>query len=560
MDYNLKIGDASNNGQVTIIDEDRLCYLVRSESKGGQGIRTISKAMLKEFVDYVKSHSNATAMEARYALSGKSDLDKYEYGYNSTYMLLAHMVITGEKTKIDEDILSHQKSSAQEHPRQIIYYGAPGTGKSNRIDELTNEGNRIRTTFHPDSDYSTFVGVYKPTMDGKAIAYKFVPQAFLKAYVEAWERKSEGNEEPFYLVIEEINRGNCAQIFGDLFQLLDRDDEGKSRYGICPDDDIKRYLQEAFEKCNDLPKEIKDGDEMRLPSNLYIWATMNTSDQSLFPIDSAFKRRWDWEYMPIADAGKGHVIEIGDKQYDWWIFISIINDKIGKITSSEDKKLGYWFVVPANGGITISSKQFVSKVLFYLWNDVYKDYMESSENIFKTLDDGKVNEAPFTSFFGTDAEERLQGFMAYNGIKPMEGYKEIGNQYEPVVNESEEADSYNSTKDTSEYTVNGKGPFKKTIVAAEVFKAYIENNTNSTAKEIESLWKTFNQSPVLHLFEDEEGYKQYHKDNQRTKKRFECVVFKGTNFYLWKDWGVDNFDYIKSIAQRLGIIITKIPQ
>lgn len=307
---------------------------------------------------------------------------------------------------------------------------------------MTNDGNRIRTTSHPDSDYSTFVGAYKPTMEwalrhdmmghvvkdektGKTlmerrITYSFVPQAFLKAYVEAWKRKSEGNDEPFYLVIEEINRGNCAQIFGDLFQLLDRDVDGQSKYAICPDDDIKRYLQEAFKDCEVLDKDIKSGDKMLLPANLYIWATMNTSDQSLFPIDSAFKRRWYWKYMPIEDAGKGHTIVVGDKQYDWWTFVSIINEKIGKITSSEDKKLGYWFVIPANGGKEISSKQFVSKVLFYLWNDVYKDYAESSENIFKTIDEsGKEIPVSFSSFFGVDAERRLQGFMTSNGIKPI---------------------------------------------------------------------------------------------------------------------------------------------
>ena len=188
---------------------------------------------------------------------------------------------------------------------QKIYYGAPGTGKSYTINEVTKNVNSdfvFRTTFHPDSDYSTFVGAYKPTMkklpiynsqngdkigEEEKIAYSFVAQSFLKAYVTAWQNR----EQSVYLVIEEINRGNCAQIFGDLFQLLDRKEDGVSEYPIKADQDMQDYLKEKFADCDGLPEKIKSGDELQLPSNLYIWATMNTSDQSLFPIDSAFKRR-----------------------------------------------------------------------------------------------------------------------------------------------------------------------------------------------------------------------------------------------------------------------------
>ena len=122
------------------------------------------------------------------------------------------------------------------------------------------------------------------------ITYKFIPQAFTKAYAAAWN-----TTEDVFLVIEEINRGNCAQIFGDLFQLLDRKG-GRSEYLIEADTDLANYLQEALAKSprTDIPQEIKSGERLMLPQNLYIWATMNTSDQSLFPIDSAFKRRWDW--------------------------------------------------------------------------------------------------------------------------------------------------------------------------------------------------------------------------------------------------------------------------
>ena len=289
---------------------------------------------------------------------------------------------------------------------QQIFYGAPGTGKSHTINEETKDEDVIRTTFHPDTDYSTFVGAYKPTTkevelrdlsghkvveDGEVvkedrIVYEFVAQSFLQAYISAWKKYADANEdEPQkqYLVIEEINRGNCAQIFGDLFQLLDRNDYGFSDYPIKADADMKRQLQKAFarlsiaqrDKVNamyegkDVVSQVLGGDILLLPSNLYILATMNTSDQSLFPIDSAFKRRWDWTYMPISDAEKNWIIEVDGNNYDWWLFLEKINEKIGSTTNSEDKKLGYFFCKAQDG--IISAKTFVGKVIFYLWNDVF---------------------------------------------------------------------------------------------------------------------------------------------------------------------------------------------
>lgn len=325
---------------------------------------------------------------------------------------------------ITEDAINEDGLKKQSLNLQQIYYGAPGTGKSYKINEITKSTkNFTRTTFHPDSDYSTFVGCYKPTMEptgtivgGKEqtkISYSYVAQAFLQAYTAAWKNTSE----PYYLIIEEINRGNCAQIFGDLFQLLDRDKEGMSSYSITPDKDIANYLKKEFAKSEIENADIKNGNTMMLPRNLYILATMNTSDQSLFPIDSAFKRRWDWEYVPIEDAGKKHYIKVGDKKYDWWTFIDTINNSIDHITGSEDKKMGYWFVKPQNNDREITAKQFVGKVLFYLWNDVYKDYFDMSQCIFKIKnEDGTDEKKPFTYFFGSESEKRIQAFMAYNKI------------------------------------------------------------------------------------------------------------------------------------------------
>lgn len=297
-----------------------------------------------------------------------------------------------------EDIALSSSESYDEFSRQIIYYGAPGTGKSHsvkcEIKAWEEKGRVVRTTFHPDSDYSTFVGAYKPTTESvqrydiynkpmtkdgqpvmeQIITYEFVAQAFLQAYIDAWKNR----EEPEFLIIEEINRGNCAQIFGDLFQLLDRGDDGYSEYSVRADKDLQKHLTNAFADVvlDDYPK-VKSGEVLILPKNLYLRATMNTSDQSLFPIDSAFKRRWDWKYVPIAKGNDNGVeldwvIAIDSEKYDWWAFIETVNKHIFGTTNSEDKQLGFFFC-KAKGNI-IDAETFVGKVIFYLWNDVFKDY------------------------------------------------------------------------------------------------------------------------------------------------------------------------------------------
>lgn len=288
--------------------------------------------------------------------------------------------------------------------RQLITYGAPGTGKSHGIEEVVKAyTDTVRTTFHPDSDYATFVGCYKPTMErvkktyvleGKEadvkddggnpvfedrIVYSYVPQAFTKAYVRAWRKMipgADGKVAPQFLVIEEINRGNCAQIFGDLFQLLDRDGAGYSKYAIEADSDLAKHVaKELADISSGIPSEICSGKILKLPPNLYIWATMNTSDQSLFPMDSAFKRRWEWEYIPIKDTGKDWKIVADGVEFKWWDFIKVINKYILDTLKNEDKQLGYFFARPDDDSSDkIVASKFVNKVLFYLYNDVFKDY------------------------------------------------------------------------------------------------------------------------------------------------------------------------------------------
>lgn len=375
--------------------------------------------------------------------------------------------------------------------RQIIYYGAPGTGKSHKIKaqlEGVSKENIFRTTFHPDSDYSTFVGAYKPTMEkpkdkiyakgeliskltemkeggvtyspqkfgakywrslkqlnlsdkkdilqacgmsdnytvefdkGVAVGeeylacsnesriiYSFVPQAFLNAYIQAYIKP----EEKVYLIIEEINRGNCAQIFGDLFQLLDRDANGKSEYSIKADADLRAFLEEKLGYDN---PGIADG-ELCLPSNLYIYATMNTSDQSLFPIDSAFKRRWDWEYEPIKYKNTAWKIVIDGTEYSWVLFQRIVNEKILRANSSEDKMLGDYFVNPSGGVIT--AKVLLNKILFYLWNDVCKD---GEGDIFKV---SETEDVSFSELYGENGTATLKQMMSYLEVTDPNGNKVI---------------------------------------------------------------------------------------------------------------------------------------
>ncbi len=444
----LHVGD--KNDKIEIIDADRLCYRVLSRNKGAEGVRTISKDIVSEFIASLRENPNQNAVELREKLTGTSQIDKFEYGYNSTIYALARIYL--EK--------SSEKSELARFC-QKIFFGAPGTGKSFRLDDSNGEyclkkmprDQVFRTTFHPDYDYAQFVGSYKPVqrkesfnediltfeeLQGKAkvfttgthdllkfsalystslssvenkknvvcgtplvgdkndqsvstqmsngiavgtflkekmltmsINYAFVPQVFANAYKAAWEKfRAAGSvstaDNQVYLVIEEINRGNCAQIFGDIFQLLDRDDEGCSRYEIEPDADFAQWLDD--QKIEGMPEKLK------LPPNFNILATMNTSDQSLFPMDSAFKRRFDWEYVPInyEHEKAKFFIEIGEKNYDWLDFLEKVNEDIYDVTESEDKQMGEFFVKPKEGS-KIDMDMFLSKVMFYLWDSVYKD-------------------------------------------------------------------------------------------------------------------------------------------------------------------------------------------
>lgn len=281
------------------------------------------------------------------------------------------------KELLIEDKKTHSKSP-KVNPVNKIYFGAPGTGKSYQITQDLKDVDLIfqkRVTFHPEYDNASFVGGYKPITDINGdIKYEFVPQIFTNIYVEACN----DSKHQYYLIIEEINRGNCAEIFGELFQLLDRNKD----YKITPSNELINYLNNNISN-SEFYKEGK----MLLPDNLSVLATMNTSDQSLFPMDSAFKRRWEWEYIPInysKDSNKNksalYKIKIGLELIDWIVFIESINRKIQSNKNlGMDKCIGNYFIEPDSSN-NITLDKFIYKVLFYLWNDVFKD--EPKDSIF----------------------------------------------------------------------------------------------------------------------------------------------------------------------------------
>lgn len=295
---------------------------------------------------------------------------------------------------------------ASTKPRNRIIFGAPGTGKSfmlNRDRKALlgddNETDYERVTFHPDYSYANFVGTYKPVpsvdSDGKdVITYEYVPGPFMRVYVNALKNGRTEDVRPFLLIIEEINRANVAAVFGDIFQLLDRDETGVSEYPIQASEDMKKYL------AKELGGEPDDYGKIRLPNNMFIWATMNSADQGVFPMDTAFKRRWDFTYIGIDDNDadiRGKTVVLGTarrQRVEWNKLRKAINRFLAKQKINEDKQLGPYFisrsiVVPENGN-EIDSAAFIdtfkNKVLMYLFEDAAK---QKRSTLFEGCFEGK---------------------------------------------------------------------------------------------------------------------------------------------------------------------------
>lgn len=496
---------------------------------------------------------------------------------------------------LKSDTLSIKTMNLKNKSLQQIYYGAPGTGKSYAIDMITKVYDTIRTTFHPDSDYSTFVGAYKPTMtkvelrdmsghlvkeEGTTrvvkedrITYKFVKQAFLKAYLSAWKKYAEGDESgiaPQFLVIEEINRGNCAQIFGDLFQLLDRQDNGFSSYPIEADADLQREIAEAFKAEKDymltkelnlqgivkdyvgnLAEDIKSGKILLLPSNFYIWATMNTSDQSLFPIDSAFKRRWDWKYVKIADAKKDYKIKCGDETCDWWTFISAMNEKIADETSSDDKKLGYFFCKPMKEGEPINVERFVSKVMFYLWNDVFKDGNTQYFNV----NSDTTKSATFDAFYNDDNTVNVANVRKF--IVNIVGEKILEKESNEMPPQEEFEDPVNKI-DYTKYSFDGNDRLSKKDLGVKIVEKYINEHADETFADLQK---------ALDFGDKVENKYQYHgvlaRTEEVTNSYLNCFVNKeitssdGVKYKVLSWWNKYNISFIIDFAKQQGWEVTE---
>lgn len=333
-------------------------------------IKTISEAMITGFSKQI-SHNNTTV----YAFK-----KEFLYFYLENYSSLHDSSINNLNNKIKSVDISYSFS------RNRIFYGAPGTGKSFKLNEekdilLSKGGDYERVTFHPDYSYAHFVGTYKPISikdnetNSDSIAYKFVPGPFLRIYVKAITNP----ENNYLLLIEEINRSNTAAVFGDVFQLLDRNNLNISEYPINSSQDIKNYLNESVHL------DVAYCDKLAIPSNMYIWATMNSADQGVFPLDTAFKRRWEFEYFSVNNNEndiEGLYVNLGDGEYrkrvEWNTLRKAINNELLSYNVPEDKLIGTYFIslqkIIEKGEINNNKfiDIFINKVLMYLFEDAAK--------------------------------------------------------------------------------------------------------------------------------------------------------------------------------------------
>jgi hypothetical protein len=348
---------------------------------------------------------------------------------------------TGIADDVDDEELVRSTTTWDQH-HNLIFFGPPGTGKSFQLQQIVSSHLRAkddavyRVTFHPEFSYFDFVGTYKPRVgwmnstnvftDADAqehrnreprVYYAFDPGPLSTALVHALRNPAEN----VVLVIEEINRGNCAAIFGDVFQLLDRaggddvtgDRRGRSEYPIVPNAEWSAWLNEKLAEAKKPSPCWRDG-RLTLPSNLYFYATMNTSDQSLFPMDTAFRRRWGLQYVGIdtTAAVKTKVrMTSGDQAgIAWVVFSKVVNELIVEHTRSDDKQMGPWFVQRAQGDAFVADVQFRSKVLFYLWSEVFRD---APQKVFhadvRTYDQVVRKHADGHRVFSDEVMVRLEG-------------------------------------------------------------------------------------------------------------------------------------------------------
>jgi len=338
-------------------------------------------------------HSNNGTGNGMIAIDGASstcNLIKKEVDLLAVYRMYYADIFEGETYNQDADagiadrVLRFATGIPSIYPRNRILFGAPGTGKSftlnrEKDDLLGDSGEYERITFHPDYSYANFVGTYKPVPQQDAITYAYVPGPFMRTYVKALKSGATSSPHPVLLIIEEINRANVAAVFGDVFQLLDRGDDDSSEYPIQASEDMKKYLS------SELGGEPCEYNEIRIPDNMFIWATMNSADQGVFPMDTAFKRRWDFTYLGIDDSEEGisgKKVILGQGEYrrvvEWNALRKAINNELLTYKVNEDKLMGPYFIskknLPEGDAIdpAVFTRVFKNKVIMYLFDDAAK--------------------------------------------------------------------------------------------------------------------------------------------------------------------------------------------
>ena len=350
--------------------------------------------------------------------------------------------------------------SEQNSPIQKILFGSPGTGKSHKVLEIAKNElsikekkqltNIVKTVFHPEYTHADFMGKLLPLTQNNSVIYKFYPGHFLRVLGMAYKSLIDDTKENFLLVIDELNRGNAAAIFGNAFQLLDRDDDGWSNYevdisemelvglfnlmGLKPinqngvikitenksDRTYEDFCQEKAEKFKignntngsqtySLLKQCK----IKIPPNLSIIATINTSDESIYYLDSAFKRRWDWQYIDSPSANSINSSEEvpeelrdifltneGEEWCKWYRYIIGINEFIKSnsqtIRRIEDKQVGWWFIKPKDGKVEL--KQVKDKLMFYLWDSVFARDKKPLEDLLSNNSQNRVKLILYSDF------------------------------------------------------------------------------------------------------------------------------------------------------------------
>ncbi|MFV0394390.1 MAG: AAA family ATPase [Coprobacillaceae bacterium] len=374
---------------------EEVSFLLSTDPRLGGGIKTIIKAeggmIENNILLFTKGKSNYIIDVIK---PGDTRYDTFRALLDSERHLTVNVdVIEDQETNEIENIeenneeIKYVTGLKSDFSRNRILFGAPGTGKSFKLNEdkdtLLGKGSNDfeRVTFHPDYSYAHFVGTYKPvpTKDDKGndiITYKYVPGPFMRTLVKALESGRTNNPSPFLLVIEEINRASVAAVFGEVFQLLDRNSENVSEYDIQASEDVKKYLSDEL-KCD-----IKEFDKIKMPDNMFIWATMNSADQGVFPMDTAFKRRWDFTYIGINN----NEIKVKDKKFiigkganaheiDWNELRKSINNELLTYKVNEDKLMGPYFIsknILESGNNKDFVDTFKNKVIMYLFDDAAK--------------------------------------------------------------------------------------------------------------------------------------------------------------------------------------------